>query len=326
MPIEQLKNNVDASEQEERRSSPSHPLISVVIPTYNPKDEILKASLDSVLNQTYRNIEIRLIDDGSETDVFPLVEALNDARIHYRKLPHANANVARNYGMDQSSGSYIAMLDADDLWKENHLDDCLHTLRNSSADGLYGSLILRNPSNQTENTVRVRERRVDESMIDYLLSTGYGAQTSTLFMRAETAKDIRWNPALRRHQDYDFVVRYSKKYRWIPKPEATVIYRMGHSLNTEIDFRSCIRFIKENEKDIHPALYNKYHQNMLSLARRLNASQEIESHYRKEATRCKEYLSYAHFLQIRQPQSPYELLKLKLAYLFYILRIGVETG
>jgi len=300
------------------------PLISVVIPTYNPKEEILKATLDSVVNQTYRNIEIWLIDDGSQNNLLPLVERMNDTRIHYRKLPHTNANVARNYGIENSSGNYIAMLDTDDLWKENHLADCLQLLLSSSADGLYGSLLLRNPASQIERIVQSRKLIEGETMIDYLLLTGYGAQTSTLFMRAETAKDIRWNPALLRHQDYDFVVRYSKKYHWIHKEYPTVIYRLGDNSITKLDFRSCMRFIKENENDIHPDLYNRYHLNMLSIAKRLNETPEIIQHYRKESTRCKEYLSYADFLRIRQPKSRYELLKLKLSFLFYILRIRVK--
>ncbi|MDR3327202.1 MAG: glycosyltransferase family 2 protein [Prevotellaceae bacterium] len=295
------------------------PLISVVIPVYNPGCEVLKNTLHSVVYQTYQNLEIWVIDDGSDTDISPIIKEIVDARIHYHKLPHENANVARNFGITKSTGQFIAFLDADDLWLENHIEDCWHTLKETSADGLYGSLILRNPVDYSEKTVFVRDTKKDETMIDYLLSSGYGAQTSTLFVHSESAKDIRWNPKLKRHQDYDFVVRYSKKYKLIPKSTPTVIYRLGNKV-PNIDFASCIRFIKENEDDISPAIYNRYCLNMLSLAKRKNEAAEIIRHYQKEATRYMEYLSYAQFLSIRHPRTKMELTKLKSEYLFHILK------
>jgi glycosyltransferase involved in cell wall biosynthesis len=84
------------------------------------------------------------VDDGSTIDSLPYIEQFDDPRIQYYKLEHKNANVARNYGINQSKGKYIAMLDSDDLWLENHLEDCINTLQKAGADGLYGSLILRN--------------------------------------------------------------------------------------------------------------------------------------------------------------------------------------
>ncbi|GHT84508.1 hypothetical protein FACS18947_2060 [Bacteroidia bacterium] len=299
------------------------PLISIVIPVYNQTTDVLRSTLGSVVSQTYKNIEILIIDDGSDADILSMIKDVKNHKIFYHKLEHKNANVARNYGIIKSKGKYIAMLDADDMWLENHLEDCLNTLKNADADGLYGSLILRNSASRAEQIVTVREPKKDETMIDYLLSHGYGAQTSTLFIQSETAKDILWNPNLNRHQDYDFVVRYSKKYKLIPKQTPTVIYTLGNNV-ANIDFISCMQFIKENENDISPDIYCKYHLNMLSLARQRNESEDIIKHYQKEATRCKEYLSYVQFLTLRQPQSQRDTVKLKLEYLFHILRIRTE--
>ncbi|MDR1090124.1 MAG: glycosyltransferase family 2 protein, partial [Prevotella sp.] len=160
------------------------------------------------------------MDDGSEIVIYPVIENLNDNRISYNKLDHKNANIARNYGIEKSKGQYIAMLDADDLWLNNHISECLRILQHSDyVDGLYGSLILKDMNRDDERIVHVRALHEEESMIDYLLSTGYGAQTSTLFMTAESAQSVLWNPELNRHQDYDFVVRYSKRYNFIPKTE-----------------------------------------------------------------------------------------------------------
>ena len=298
-------------------------LTSIVIPVYN-RPEALKKTLESVIKQTYSNIEVLVVDDGSDVEIYPIIETLGDNRIFYFKLNHKNANVARNYGIEKSKGKYIAMLDADDIWLENHLEKCFKILQIGRADGLYGSLILRNMNTKQERITFVRALQKGETMIDYLLSTGYGAQTSTLFMTAESAKFVLWDSTLNRHQDYDFVVRYSKQYTLIPKTEPTVIYTLGEAKQLKIDLKSCIKVIKDNENDISPNLYNSYHLNMLSLARQQNSSGDIIEHYKREATYYKEYLNYYQFLVIRYPQTKFQRLKCKLEYLFYILRIGVK--
>lgn len=296
------------------------PLISVIIPVYN-RPELLKATIKSVIEQTYSNWEIVVVDDGSETEILPVIEKLGDQRISYHKLEHTNANVARNFGITQSKGDYIAMLDADDLWMENHLKDCLERLFESNTDGLYGSLMIRYKKDDIR-TEMVREINPEESMIDYLLCVKWGAQTSTLFMTADSAKKIRWNPELNRHQDYDFVVRYGKRYKLAAKLTPTVIYTYNQS--AQIDFHSCIRFIKENEDDINPQVYNDYHLDMFSRAKQQNAPTKILKHYQKEATRNKEYLSYYNYIIIKYPTSRIEKIRYKLEYLFHIFRTSIE--
>ena len=158
-------------------------LVSVIIPLYNSRSTIERA-VQSVLRQTYPNIEVWVVDDGSDDDGLSLIEQLRDERIHCQRLPHRNANVARNYGILHSKGEYVAMLDADDEWTEKHLESSLAVLRREGADGVYGSLILRGT---TDRVVTTRAIRDDETAIDFLLSNGYGAQTSTLVMTAASA-------------------------------------------------------------------------------------------------------------------------------------------
>ena len=298
------------------------PLISVVIPVYNP-DDSFSETIISVLNQTYPLFEILVVDDGSEIPAAPIIEKLKDTRISCYKLEHKNANVARNHGILKAKGEFIAMLDSDDLWLENHLEDCINTIKEANTDGLYGSLIIRNKQTNQDRQVIVREMGGNETTINYLLTTGYGAQSSTLFLTAESAKAILWDVELNRHQDYDFVVRYTKQYKLAPKKNPTVIYITGGKVS-KIDFDSCIRFIKRNDDDINPQLYNIYHFNMLALANRLNAPDKIIDYYKIGATRYKQYLSYQKFLSIRYPKTKTERFKCKAEYLFYILRVSVE--
>lgn len=297
-------------------------LISVVIPVYN-QIQTIENTISSVLNQTYVNIEVIVVDDGSEIDIESVVKKRVDIRISYYKIEHRNANVARNYGISMSKGEYIAMLDADDIWMPGHLADCLTMLENSSADGVYGSLIIRNILSGEEHIHVVSEPEGNESMVNYLLRTGYGAQTSSLFMSTKSARDILWNPELNRHQDYDFVVRFSKKYHFIVKVEPTVIYCLSFKQRNG-DFDSCIKFIRENEYDIEPAVYNRYHLSMFLRALKMGVESRIIEHYRREATYYKECLSYEQYIQICSPHNGYKKCICKLKYLYYILRIKVE--
>lgn len=297
----------------------SKSLISVIIPMYNNQDTI-KRTIDSVLVQSYSNIEIIVVDDGSDDESCQIVDGIDDNRIYLFRLPHKNANVARNYGINQSRGEYIAMLDADDEWTDDHLEISFDTLRASQSDGVYGSIIIRG---NTDRLIETREIKNDESTIDFLLSNGYAAQTSTLFMTSSSVKDVMWDETLYRHQDYDFLVRYLRKYRMSPKIKATTVYHISHS-NTRIDFESCIRFIKTVEDEISDIIYTNYHKYMLRLAVSLSASDNIVQHYRKEATYYTYLLSLYEYLHLLQPKGKLEAYIMKLRYLWRILSIPVS--
>lgn len=285
-------------------------LISIIIPFYNSRSTIERA-VQSVLRQTYPHIEVWVVDDGSDDGGLSLMKQLQDERIHCQRLPHHNANVTRNYGIMHSHGEYIAMLDADDEWTENHLESSLAILQREGADGVYGSLILRGTKDREVTTRAIRQ---DESTIDFLLSNECGAQTSTLVMTAASAKDILWDETLNRHQDYDFIVRYCRKYRLSPKLEATTIYHLSDS-SKKIDFDSCIRFIHTVENEISDWVYTNYHRNMLQLAIACAVDKVIIQHYRKEATYYAYLLSLYDYLALKQPHSNFEICKMKVEYL-----------
>jgi len=233
--------------------------------------------------------------------------------------------MARNYGIEKSEGEYIAMLDADDLWLENHICDCLALLQESGADGLYGSLFVRRSLSGNIHDLPVfhaRELREGESMVDYLLTTGYGAQTSTLFTTARSMKDILWDPALIDHQDYDFVVRFRKKYPMTVKKEPSAVYFLSSGRATH--YESCIRFVEDHIKDIDPEVYMRYNLNMYIRAGAKEESQKYVPYFRKEATRYRECLAYRQYISICDPPNRFREWMHKLKYLFYILRIQIE--
>ena len=294
-------------------------LVSVVIPSYNSVG--LRRTLESVCKQSHTRWEAICVDDGSDMELLPIIRALGDPRIfYYRLTEHTNANVARNYGILHSQGAYVAMLDSDDEWLESHLEDSLRILSEGQTDCVYGSLILKG---QTDSVFTTRPINKSETMIDFLLSTGYGAQTSTLVMTSSSAKEVLWDEKLRRHQDYDFVVRYSRKYRMLPKVTPTVIYHCSNTSRT-IDFDSCIRFIRSVEDEMTDRIYMNYHKHMLRLAVTCNAQEKVVNHYRKAVTRYEYLLPFYDYLLILKPRNKFKAWVLKMKYIWGILMLRFE--
>lgn len=98
----------------------SHPIISVIIPTYNRKNIILEA-INSVLQQEPKNYEILLIDDGSTDGTEEYIKSLN-LPIRYIRKENGGVSSARNKGIEMAEGSHVAFLDSDDVWLPNILN------------------------------------------------------------------------------------------------------------------------------------------------------------------------------------------------------------
>ena len=97
-------------------------MVSVIIPTYN-REKLIKRSIESVLAQTYADLECIVVDDGSTDNTQSVVEAIPDHRVKYVKLPEGKgANAARNFGVSIAKGEYIAFQDSDDLWDPEKLE------------------------------------------------------------------------------------------------------------------------------------------------------------------------------------------------------------
>lgn len=106
-------------------------LVSIVMPCYN-RAEFLKESLEAIQSQTYTHWEIILVDDGSSDNtkavLADLMTPLLEARLRYIFRDNGGAYAARNTGIDDANGAYIAMYDSDDLWLPHHLQDCVQAL------------------------------------------------------------------------------------------------------------------------------------------------------------------------------------------------------
>ena len=115
--------------------------ISVVVPTYNRRD-LLQRALESAQKQTYADIEIIVVSDGSTDGTKETVEgaAADDARIRFIELsPSRGGNAARNAGIEAATGDYVAFLDDDDKWLpeklEKQMNYCAQLRKITSIEG-----------------------------------------------------------------------------------------------------------------------------------------------------------------------------------------------
>ena len=106
------------------------PLISVIIPVYNAEATI-KETIDSVLNQTFTNLELIVINDGSKDSSLSIISNIKDSRLKLFSYDNAGVAISRNRGIKKASGKFIAFIDADDLWTSDKLEAQLKALQSN---------------------------------------------------------------------------------------------------------------------------------------------------------------------------------------------------
>lgn len=113
-------------------------MFSIIIPVYNGAKYIEKA-IQSVFNQTVKDWELIIVDDGSTDDTADVLKKYNYEKIHIITQKNQGVSVARNNGVSNANGSHIVFLDADDLWHKNHLEVMANLINKYPDAGLYGT-------------------------------------------------------------------------------------------------------------------------------------------------------------------------------------------
>jgi len=115
--------------------------VSVIIPLFN-KESYIERALRSVQNQTFNDFEVIVIDDGSTDGSVDVVESIDDDRIFLFSQENMGASIARNNGVKKSKSNFIAFLDADDEWKDGHLENLIRLKKKFPDAGAYSSSYL----------------------------------------------------------------------------------------------------------------------------------------------------------------------------------------
>lgn len=215
-------------------------VVSVVVPTRN-RALLLMRALESVLSQSYQTLEVLVIDDGSSDSTPDVAGRFQDSRVRYVRCDEARGGgAARNIGISMATGSYIGFLDDDDVWKPNKISRQLQHIAHCDAVICGYSLITENaelPGTRGRgDCIPITSRVLRKGQV------GWGA--STFLGRASSIKNVLFDEDLPVGQDWDFLIRFAKRYSIRYHDEPLV------GINVSRHARISSRYVNESLADI----------------------------------------------------------------------------
>jgi glycosyltransferase involved in cell wall biosynthesis len=187
-------------------------LVSIVIPTFNHAHFINRA-LSSIINQTYTNWEVIVVDNHSTDNTVEVINKLDHSRIKFIKI-HNNGIIAasRNAGLKEAKGDLIAFLDSDDWWTPQKLESSVNKL-NQGFDLVYHDLWIVDITGKKRISKLVGARQVNSPIYDDLIKNGNVIPNSSVLVKKELLAKINWlseEKDLVAAEDFDCWLRLSK--------------------------------------------------------------------------------------------------------------------
>ena len=263
------------------------PTITVAIPVYNGAKTI-RATLDSILQQSLADIEIVVIDDGSTDDTVSVVRQIDDSRIRLMSYPNQGLAASRNRGIQQSQCEFISFIDADDLWTPDKLRDQLAVLRpNPSAAVAYSWTAC-----------------VDFSggfcrRGSHFLDSGSNA----LFRKSVCVTVGPFDESLKAAEDWDMFLRIACEHDFMAVPNVQILYRLSaQSMSTNLSRQEqeSLRVLKRSYARRSPMSRIHKRKSYAQLYRYLNFKSLENCSTRKQALEAGQYLAKAVFQDPRQ--------------------------
>ena len=235
----------------------SIPLVSVIVPSYNYLKYIDKC-LETVINQDYPNIEIIVVDDGSTDGSLEYLMSLG-GQIKVVQQKNQGVSVARNHGLLQSTGEFIAFLDADDFWHSAKISQQVNTALSTNVDLVYSGVVLVTPDGLTSTGTLIPQfhgdcakyfRRFPARAIVTL------GTSNALFRRTILAQSGILDPQLSISADWDFFRRYCDYGKVAALNEPLTFYRQ-HPENMSTYSNS---FIPDTIRSVRKMLTDDLHK------------------------------------------------------------------
>jgi len=218
------------------------PLVSVIMPSYN-HDRYISEAIESVLNQTFGDFELIIIDDASKDKSKEIIEAYEAKDRRIRAFFHdENKGIARtlNDGLEEAKGKFVAFFASDDVWVKDKLEKQLEVLERSEDLVVWTEgLVIDGRGNPTGELFTQRlsasKRKKNGDIFEELLKGNYICGSSVI-LKGENLKDIRYDEQLRYLNDYKLMVDLARRYQFYFIPEPLAMYRI-HGRNTILSDR-----------------------------------------------------------------------------------------
>jgi len=250
--------------------SKEKPLVSVVIPTWNRAHLIMRAA-NSVLSQTYKNLELIIVDDMSTDNTKEVLSKLHDPRLRYIRLNYKKTDTsygaarARNAGINASKGSFIAFQDSDDKWLPTKLEKQMNAFQNAdTTTGLVYTTLLRKTGSKEAYIPPQNVRHKEGDMRQALLNTNI-ISLVTAVVRKECLERVGlFDEAMPKYQEWELWLRLTEKYqvKYVNEP-LVVSYAQANSIssNSISKITALERLVSKHYDKFaqsKPALANKY--------------------------------------------------------------------
>jgi glycosyltransferase involved in cell wall biosynthesis len=189
------------------------PKVSVIIPTYNCA-HYLEQAIESAINQTYRDLEIIVMDDGSTDDTAQVVRKY-EADIRYIRQDNRGLPAARNHAIESSSGELIALLDADDWWEPTKLAEQVSLLvEDPELCLVYSDLeVVFDDGSIIPSFLSSRPLAASGYVFDRLLQSGFILPSTVLLRRSYMEQVGMFDESMRSHEDIDLWLRMCQRWR-----------------------------------------------------------------------------------------------------------------
>ncbi len=213
-------------------------LVSVIIPTYKRSKCLIRA-INSVLNQTYKSIEIIVVDDNDEKSEFrkenekklePYIT--NNKIIYIKHRKNMNGAYARNTGIKKSKGKYVTFLDDDDYFLPERIEKLVNILKNNKEyDGAYSSVIFEDKEGIITSFLRVNNNKDLQKIV--LGGKGFFGTGSNMFFKKSAMDKVgMFDSDFIRHQDLEYMVRFLEKSNIINLDDFLVVKSNYDGINT----------------------------------------------------------------------------------------------
>lgn len=209
----------------------NRPFFTIVIPTYN-RAAFLRNTIMTVLNQSFGDFELIVVDDGSSDNTQDIVGSIQDARIHYIKIANGERGAARNAGFRRSQGEYINFLDSDDCLYPHHLMSASEFIETQHSPPIFHLAF--DVKDETGKILRMcpKIRNINQAILN-----GNVLSCNGVFIRSDVMKRNLFNEdrALAALEDWELWIRMSARYLFhhIPKITSTVIQHDQRSVMTK---------------------------------------------------------------------------------------------
>lgn len=290
----------------------AYDLVSVIIPVYNRQDTVRRA-IDSVLSQTYPNIELIIVDDVSTDHSVEVIRSYHDDRVRLIcQKEHGGANRARNTGITNARGEYIAFQDSDDEWLPDKLMIQIEYMKSRGCDACYSAYYSHIGDDMKIIPLDHGNKEKHEKNLKESLRRGNSIGTPTLVIDKNVfgrMPEKGFDEKLPRLQDYDFAIRLAQNasIAYIETPTVHA-YKSDNSISKNDDFlfQAISILLKKHrgfidEKSLFDVTLDSrtYHQDLDEVVESLNY---VQQYIPENVLNCKDEL-IMHMLKLVRKQN-----------------------